>query len=239
VYSTALLATNEMAPTTWTMVTGALPVGLQLSKTGVIAGKPTATGTANFTIEATDQSGYSATATLSLTIDSGLIVATPRITPAGGTVADFVKVTLSCPTAKATIGYTTDGTEPTTNSSIYRTALTLTNSTTLKVKAFKDGSAASVTTSASYIITTPAITTAPALPDCVLKQAYRTILHATNGAAPYRWSVVSGSLPTGLKLTSAGVISGKATAAGSATVTVQVSDAKKGIAQQVCTVQVN
>jgi len=148
-------------------------------------------------------------------------------------------VTLSCPTAKATISYTTDGTEPTTNSSMYRTALTLTNSAMLKAKAFKDGSAASLTASASYTITTPVITTAPALPDCVLNQPYRTILHATTGATPYRWSVVSGSLPTGLKLSSAGVISGKATAAGPATVTVQVSDAKKGTATQVFTLQVN
>ena len=238
-YSTALLATNEMAPTTWTTTTGALPAGLQLSNTGVISGKPTATGTANFTVEVTDQSGYSATAALSLTIDSGLTVATPRITPTGGTVADFVKVTLSCPTAKATIGYTTDGTEPTTNSLIYQTALTLTNSTMLKAKAFKDGSAASVTASASFSITTPVITTGPALPDSVLNRTYRTILHATSGAAPYRWSVVSGSLPTGLKLSSAGVISGKALAAGPATVTVQVTDAKKGTATQVFTLQVN
>jgi len=238
-YSTALLVTNERAPTTWTMTTGALPAGLQLSNTGVISGKPAATGTANFTVEVTDQSGYFATAALSLTIDNGRTVATPRITPASGTVADYVKVTLSCPTAKATISYTTDGTEPTTNSSMYRTALTLTNSAMLKAKAFKDGSAASLTASASYTITTPVITTAPALPDCVLNQPYRTILHATTGATPYRWSVVSGSLPTGLKLSSAGVISGKATAAGPATVTVQVSDAKKGTATQVFTLQVN
>ena len=238
-YHATLVATNGIAPVTWAMTTGALPAGLQLSDAGVITGTPTAIGTANFTVQVTDQSGYSATAALSLTINNGLTVATPRTTPAGGTVADYVKVTVSCTTAKATIAYTTDGTEPTTNSAIYRTALTLTNSTTLKVKAFKNGSDASVTTSASYLITTPAITTAPALPDCLLKQAYRTILHATDGAAPYRWSVVSGTLPTGLKLSSAGVIAGKATTAGPDTFTVQVRDAKQGTVQQVFSLQVN
>ena len=238
-YSTVLLATNEIAPTTWALTTGALPAGLHLSDAGVITGIPTAIGTANFTVQLTDQSGYTAAAALSLTINNGLTVATPRITPTGGTVADYVKVTLSCSTAKATIGYTTDGTEPTPNSPSYRTALTLTNSMTLKVKAFKNGSADSGTTSASYIITTPAILTAATLPTGVINQAYRASLQAASGAKPYRWSVVSGNLPTGLKLSSAGILTGKPTIAGPATFTVKVTDAKKGAAQQVCTVQVN
>ena len=231
-YHAVLQATNQLGSATWTITAGALPAGLQFSAAGVISGKPTAIGAANFTVQVTDQSGYSAAAAVSLTINNGLTVANPRITPAGGTMADFVKVTLSCPTAQATLNYTTDGTVPTPNSPVYRTALTFTNSLTLQVKAFKNGSVASRTASASYTITTPVITTPSILPNCGLNQTYRTTLQAAQGAPSYRWSVVSGQLPPGLKLSSGGVISGKAGAAGLATFTVQVSDAKKGCGQQ-------
>jgi hypothetical protein len=54
--------------------------------------------------------------------------------------------------------------------------------------------------------------------------AYSALLQAQSGAAPYRWTVVSGSLPAGLSLNSqTGVISGSAPANGS-TFTVQVTD---------------
>ena len=60
------------------------------------------------------------------------------------------------------------------------------------------------------------------------KVTYTATLTATSGNPPYKWSVIAGSLPTGLKLSSSkGTISGKATVAGTFTFTVQVVD-KKG-----------
>ncbi len=49
-------------------------------------------------------------------------------------------------------------------------------------------------------------------------------LQASGGTPGYTWSLASGSLPSGLSLSSAGVISGKPTAAGTANFTVQVAD---------------
>ena len=48
-----------------------------------------------------------------------LVVATPRISPNGGSFKKKVKVKLSCATASATIYYTLDGNDPTTASAIY------------------------------------------------------------------------------------------------------------------------
>jgi cell wall-associated NlpC family hydrolase len=72
----------------------------------------------------------------------------------------------------------------------------------------------------------------------VTKKTYSATLHATGGNTPYKWSKASGSkaLPTGLTLASSGVISGKATKAGTFPFTVRVvSPASSGVAQQTAT----
>ena len=238
-YHTALLATNGLPPYTWAITAGGLPGGLQLSDTGVITGIPTTAGTTNFTAQVTDNIGFSTTVALSLMVSNAQTAVTPVITPAGGTVADYVRVTLSCRTAKATMVYTTDGTEPTRDSLVYRAALILSNSATLKAQAVKSGYNDSATATVNFTITTPAITNAPALPAGVVHQTYRVALQAIGGAKPYRWSVINGSLPPGLKLSSAGIIAGKPTIAGPATFTAYAIDVKKGAAQQEFSLQVN
>src|ERR1039458_3447215 len=69
---------------------------------------------------------------------------------------------------------------------------------------------------------TLAVTTS-SLPAAHQANAYSATLTADGGAAPYHWSV-SGSLPAGLSLSSAGLIHGTPTTADTATVTVTVSD---------------
>jgi YVTN family beta-propeller protein len=54
--------------------------------------------------------------------------------------------------------------------------------------------------------------------------SYAATLTASGGKSPYKWSISSGSLPAGLVLSSAGVISGKPTKAGTSSFTVKVSD---------------
>ncbi len=77
-------------------------------------------------------------------------VATPTFTPAEGTYYEPQSVSISCATDGATICYTTDGTEPTENSSQYSVPLTISETTTLKAKAFKSGYTASTVATATY-----------------------------------------------------------------------------------------
>jgi hypothetical protein len=59
------------------------------------------------------------------------------------------------------------------------------------------------------------------------KVNYSDTLSASGGNPPYKWSLATGSsLPPGLKLSTKGLISGKATTAGSYSFTVQVVDTK-------------
>lgn len=60
-------------------------------------------------------------------------VATPTITASGN------DVTMACATESATIRYTTNGNTPTEDSSAYSSTITITETTTFKAKAFKEG----------------------------------------------------------------------------------------------------
>ena len=69
----------------------------------------------------------------------------------------------------------------------------------------------------------PSITTTT-LPDGTAGQPYNQTLQATGGTGSLTWSLMAGSLPSGLSLSGGGAINGTPTAAGVANFTVQVQD---------------
>ncbi|HMC32059.1 MAG TPA: Ig domain-containing protein, partial [Candidatus Angelobacter sp.] len=81
----------------------------------------------------------------------------------------------------------------------------------------------------------PLVITTASLPGAKYGAAYNQTLAASGGIAPLRWSLAAGSgpLPTGLTLSSAGVLSGTPTGVGTFSFTVQVADT--GTPQQVAT----
>ncbi len=82
-------------------------------------------------------------------------VATPAFSVASGAVDSGTSVTISCATDGAEIYYTTDGTEPTAESTEYTAAISITEAVTLKAIAVKDGMNNSAVASVSYTIYTP------------------------------------------------------------------------------------
>ena len=56
-YSGSVIATGGANPTTYTVTSGSLPTGLTLASNGTVSGTPSAAGTFNFTITATDSNG--------------------------------------------------------------------------------------------------------------------------------------------------------------------------------------
>src|SRR4029434_1761146 len=66
--------------------------------------------------------------------------------------------------------------------------------------------------------------TTSSLPGGRVGSSYAATIAATGGTPPYKWSVVSGSVPSGLSLSSSGDLSGTPQTAGTFTFTVQVAD---------------
>src|SRR6266545_1519621 len=81
-------------------------------------------------------------------------VATPRFSPNGGAFAANVTVTVTCATVGATIHYTTNGADPTESDPTVAsgTTLSITQTTTLKARAWLTGRPASSINSTTYTL---------------------------------------------------------------------------------------
>lgn len=66
-------------------------------------------------------------------------VATPSFTPGGGTYNSLRNVSISCATSGVTIRFTTNGSDPCSNSSVYNAPIQVNASMTIKAKVNKPG----------------------------------------------------------------------------------------------------
>ena len=76
----------------------------------------------------------------------------PTFSPAAGTYTSAQNVTIACATDGATIYYTTDGSDPTTNSSVYSAAIPVSSTTTIKAMAALSGYNNSPVAEATYTV---------------------------------------------------------------------------------------
>ena len=205
----------------------------------IIAGPSgSGTGVVNYAVDAnpmiTARTGAVTVADQIFTVtQAALTVARPVVAPLGGVFVHSVKVLLSCATPAAIIRYTVDGTEPNRSSPAYKkTGVTITNSTTLKAKAFKVKMADSEVMTAFFTVLPPLPLTIATirLPAGALNARYTGArLAATGGVAPYKWSLQTDSkLPPGLIFNGiTGELSGIPTKAGEFAFLMKVTDAQK------------
>jgi len=115
------------------------------------------------------------------------------LSPAGGTFTSWVTVTITDGTPGATIYYTTDGSTPTTASTVYTGPFLVTQTKTIRAIAAASGMANSDVASATYTIkvATPVFSVASGTYNQALTVA---ISDATSGAAIYY--TTDGSTPT-------------------------------------------
>jgi hypothetical protein len=222
-YSQPLTASGGTAPYTWSSDT--LPADLTLSPTGVLSGAPTATGSYSFTVtakDATPATPLTTTKTFALTVNSGpLEITTPSPLPLA-TMWQSYSETLTATGGTPPYTWSLGGNPPAglmLSSTTGVLSGTPTSQTTYPITVtVKDATPATpLTTTKNFLLTVgflpPEITTSSPLPPATLGQQYSQSLTAIGGKAPYTtWSVVVGSLPSGLALSTSGVLSGTPTA---------------------------
>ncbi|MCR5014368.1 MAG: chitobiase/beta-hexosaminidase C-terminal domain-containing protein, partial [Bacteroidales bacterium] len=79
-------------------------------------------------------------------------VEAPVFSPYAGTFTEAQEVSISCATEGATIYYTLDGTDPTTESTVYSAPITVSETTTIKAMAVKEGMQNSEVVTGTYTI---------------------------------------------------------------------------------------
>jgi hypothetical protein len=239
-YSQPVTATGGTPPYSWTVSSGSLCTGLSLSLTGTpsatVSGNPTHVQTCSFTVQVTDSLSATATQPLSITIVGygPLVITTPPCP--GGTI--FVAYGGCTQTYAGGNGHNTwsvlSGSLP--------AGLAMSSSTGAITGTPTASGAFSFTTQATDTETPPQVATQPqtitiagtgsliivtaSLPNGTVGVPYSQTLTATGGTPPYTWSVLSGTFPASLGLSSGGTVSGTPSHAGSspAPVTVKVTD---------------
>jgi len=124
---------------------------------------------------------------------AGSAAAAPAFSPAAGTYATPQSVTISDATPGTTIYYTTNGTTPTTSSSVYSGPITVSATETLEALAVEAGYTNSAVATAAYSIA-PAISAQPTCQTVLVgNTATFTVTAAGVPTLTYVWQYLSGS----------------------------------------------
>jgi hypothetical protein len=235
-YSQTLTASETVLPPTcctWKVSKGALPSGLSLSSgtgastTATISGTPTTAGKFSFSIIANDGLVDGPARAYTITIKPALGIGpaslpsgeegvsyTPKLTATGGTPGYTWSLTGALPSGVSFSNGAFSGKPGPGAAGSYPITVQVTDSVG---GTFGQGYTV-------VIVPPPSVTTA-LLPVGEVGVPYpSTPLSATGGTAPYKWAITSGTLPAGMTF-SGGILGGTPTAAGSGSVTFQVTDA--------------
>lgn len=227
-YSQTVTASGGTGFKSFTVTAGSLPPGLTLSSNGLLSGTPSSAGTFTFTIGATDQLGESTTRSFTIVINAALGISPATLpdlplnlaysqtfTSSGGTGSKTFAVTSGALPAGLSLSAegVLSGTPGTAGS--YTFTITATDAAGA---AFAQAYTVVV---GGPIAISPATLTAP----IINTPGFTTTLTASGGTGARTFAVTAGALPTGLTLSSTGVLSGTATAAGTYNFTVTATDA--------------
>nr|MBA3487528.1 putative Ig domain-containing protein [Lysobacter sp.] len=236
-YSQTIAGGGGTAPYIYAVTAGTLPAGLALStSTGVLSGTPTAGGSFNFTIRATDNNGFSGSRAYTFSVAAPTIVLAPTTLPPATVGAAYGQtVTASGGTAPysyaITAGALPAGLTLASNGTLSGTA-TAGGSFNFTVTATDSSTGTGPYTGSrayAFSVNAPIVGLAPAtLPTATIATAYSQTITALGGTAPHSFAVTAGALPAGLMLASNGTLSGTATASGTFNFTVTATDSSTG-----------
>jgi large repetitive protein len=230
--STTLAASGGIAPYTYSL-TGSLPPGMSLSSSGTLSGTPTASGTFNFSVTATDHNGVTGTQPYTLPIATPTITLLPATLPAATAETAYTQ-TLSASGGTAPYHYQiTSGALPPglalSSSGTLSGTPTAAGAFTMSISVIDSstgtGAPFSKTNTYTLNVNAPSVSITPTtLPGAQVAVAYNQQLAASGGDGSYTFSISAGALPAGVTLSTSGLLSGTPTAAGNFNFTVTAKD---------------
>jgi len=227
------LQIGGVAPITWSVTSGQLPVGISLSPGGVLSGTPTSAGMKDFTVQATDVNGCNDSQEVRLTMSAcPTITITPTTLSNGTAGVNYPSVSFSAsaggnpisvtwslsgtlPVGMTFVNGVLSGTPQSAGTSNFTVTATDANGCS--------GSSASLTLTITPPCPVITITGPAALPNGTAGVLYPSqSFTAPGGTTPYTWSLVPPI--SGLQISN-GVLSGTPLVTRSGPVTVNVTDA--------------
>ena len=246
-YSQTMVVSGGTAPYVWSVSSGALPAGLTLnSSSGAITGSDVTGTTQTFTVTATDANGVFASQSLTLTVNGVPSITTTSLASATRTQTGYDQTLVgtggttyyswSVTAGALPTGLTLNPASGVISGTVGASATTQTFTVTLT-----DANGVTATKSLSITVNVAPIITTTSLPGATKGATYSQQLAVTGGTTPYvGWSKTAGALPTGLSLSSAGVISGTVSStATTETFIVEFTDANAVSVTQSLTITVN
>lgn len=236
-FSQVLTATNGTAPYTFTLAPGStLPAWLTLTSGTLSGTAPATVGSSSFSIRVTDNVGATATVAYTMNVVASNMILTPSsLTPAVRNVA--YSQAISVTGANGTLAYSATGlpTGLTINSStglISGTPAIGNSVGTYSVVITANDGYNSQNFTRSLVLNGASLTVTPStITDPQLTIPFTQAFSTSGGTAPYTYSV-SGQ-PTGLTMSSGGVLSGTPSATGAFTFTVTSTDSVGNVGTRV------
>ncbi|MEK6410394.1 MAG: putative Ig domain-containing protein [Acidobacteriota bacterium] len=259
-YSQTLQATGGVLPYTWSIASGSLGAGLNLSAGGTIAGTPVSPGTSVFVVRVSDSAQQTVTRTLAITVKPA-----DKLAPFGALETPDFRATLNNlangsgwaldnvgvvqidvlvdgqKVGEAVYGLsrpdigTSWATFPNASRSGFGFQIDTTKFSngdhTIAIRLLDAAGNTTVVGARPIVFQNQVFTIST---NDIAKgkkgERYSLQLGATNGKPPYSWTLVSGSLPSGLSLNAAGLISGTPTVFGTFPFVVRATDSIGAIA---------
>ena len=232
-YDVTPAATGGTGTLTWSVASGALPAGLSLNPAnGEVSGTPTTAGTSTFTLAVTDSAPTPAKAvqTYNVTINPPAPTVSTNSLANGLVGTGYSQQLAYTGGGTGTVSWAiTSGSLPSlsglTFSSTGLISGTPTAAGTYQFSvAVTVGTQTSAAVALSIKVLAPVVITTTSLPSGHINVAYSQQLAYTGGdGSTPTWTIVSGSLPSTLTLSSSGLLAGTPTAAGTYTFGVAVT----------------
>jgi CSLREA domain-containing protein len=221
VYNQSLSASGGAGPYSFAVTGGALPSGLSLNAAGGLSGTPTASGTFSFTVTVTGAAGCTGSRNYTVAVTCPVLSLTPASLPNAQAGVAYNQ-TVAAPGAtnySLLVGNLPPGFNLNAATGALTGTATATGTFNFTLQAAAPGGC-NGTQAYSIVVTCPTVTVNPAsLPAGTTGTAYSQSLSATP-AGNYSFAKTSGTLPAGLSLSAAGVLSGTPSTQGSYSFTV-------------------